>query len=108
MLEAEQGHLSHAAVGCTKQAGRGRNGEVAGKACFQLDCNPQTSQIYVCVCDQSLMMAVKERPAASSAVDYRNASQSLFPDENSEHSANVLTINCSFTYSNHLNHLIAV
>ncbi|TNN01159.1 fibronectin type-III domain-containing protein 3A isoform X3 [Takifugu flavidus] len=27
-LEAEQGHLSHAAVGCTKQAGRGRNGEV--------------------------------------------------------------------------------
>lgn len=33
-LEAEPGNLSPAAIGFTKQAGRGRNGELGGKRCL--------------------------------------------------------------------------
>lgn len=39
-LEAEPGNLSHAAIGSAKQTGRGRNGELGGKRCLQLDCRP--------------------------------------------------------------------
>lgn len=67
VVEAEQGHLGHAAVGSTKQAGRGRNGEVGGKRCLQLDCHPAFHRlmfVYVMRIVPYLpqcLMAVKEQ-----------------------------------------------
>lgn len=67
VLEAEQGHLGHAAVGSTKQPGRGRNGEVGGKRCLQLICQPALHRwmfVYV-VRIAPYLLAVKDQTHSS-------------------------------------------
>lgn len=85
-LEAEAGNLSHAAIGSTKQAGRGRNGELGGKRCLQLDCYPAFHRLmFVCVSRTvPNLLQRRIRLAAWSNIDYMNYDSSLFTEENVE------------------------
>lgn len=74
-LEAEPGNLGNAAIGSAKQAGRGRNGELGGKRCLQLDCHPTFPRlmfVYVIGTVPNLLRR-RIRLAAWSNVDYMNS-----------------------------------